>query len=133
MVLDAHQSTVCFLSTAYDHLIQPFLIDSDGNLRDNPYSWTRNANVIFLDQPAGTGYSVANPNVSVNNTMSAAAHVLNFIDKFVTIFPEYHSPDVLLGLFSYILLVNRMRECSFLTLQKQSWIAIMIQTAIMLK
>ena len=35
-----------------------------GYLLDNPNAWTKSANMVFIDQPAGIGYSYCNPDVN---------------------------------------------------------------------
>jgi len=35
----------------------PFKINDDVTLRINPWSWNNASNLLFVDQPVGTGYS----------------------------------------------------------------------------
>lgn len=35
----------------------PFTLNEDLSLKDNPYGWDVSHNVIYVDQPIGTGYS----------------------------------------------------------------------------
>lgn len=37
--------------------VGPCAIDADGNVVDNPYSWTNASNLLFIDQPVQTGFS----------------------------------------------------------------------------
>lgn len=38
--------------------------------------------LLFIDQPIGVGLSNVNPNIMVNNTVTAGEHILNFFDNF---------------------------------------------------
>lgn len=39
----------------------PCTVDSDGNVQNNPYSWSNASNMIFIDQPTQTGFSYSVP------------------------------------------------------------------------
>ena len=45
----------CSLAIFYEN--GPFKINDNLTLKLNPYSWNTNANMLYVDQPVGTGYS----------------------------------------------------------------------------
>ena len=53
----------------------------------NPYSWNKNASVIFLDQPVNVGYSYSSN--SISNTVSAGKDVYAFLELFFQKFPQF--------------------------------------------
>ena len=66
----------------------------------NPYSWNEYANMIYIDQPFGTGFSegITEGIEGINTTVAAAPHVWTFMQAFLDNFPEYASRDF--GLFT---------------------------------
>uniref|UniRef100_M1BZY1 Glucose acyltransferase n=1 Tax=Solanum tuberosum TaxID=4113 RepID=M1BZY1_SOLTU len=67
--------------------------NSSGNfpkLELNSYSWTKVANIIFIDQPAGTGYSYANTSEAYNcsDTLSVTL-TYEFLRKWLMDHPKY--------------------------------------------
>jgi len=57
----------------------------------NPYSWTSNANVIWVDQPAATGFSTGLP--LVHDEDGVAKNMYNFMQEFYKALPQYKSLD----------------------------------------
>ncbi|PPR03321.1 hypothetical protein CVT24_012597 [Panaeolus cyanescens] len=55
----------------------------------NPYSWNEVANIFFLDQPVGVGFSYADYGETVETTEDAAKNVHAFITIFFEQFPQF--------------------------------------------
>ncbi|OTB00724.1 hypothetical protein M426DRAFT_26326 [Hypoxylon sp. CI-4A] len=62
----------------------------------NPFAFNNYANMLFIDQPSGVGFSYGN--TTVNSTEAAAPVVWSLIQAFYDGFPEYENRDF--GLFS---------------------------------
>lgn len=77
----------------------PSSIDKDIKPVFNPYSWNNNATVIFLDQPANTGYSYTEKPVS--DTVAAGKDVYAFLELFFKQFPQYAKLDFHIAAESY--------------------------------
>ena len=46
----------------------PFVMDNGkSDFRKNPYSWNKEANILYIEQPAGVGYSFCDRNVGAND------------------------------------------------------------------
>ncbi|KAG0706689.1 peptidase S10 serine carboxypeptidase [Suillus ampliporus] len=68
----------------------PCLITDEGNsTRHNPYSWNKNANIIYLDQPVGSGFSYSSDGSSTTTSPDVAKDVYAFLELFMHRFPEY--------------------------------------------
>ncbi|KAM3070553.1 hypothetical protein ACMFMF_008006 [Clarireedia jacksonii] len=62
----------------------------------NPYSFNEYANMLYVDQPIGVGFSYGTD--SVSSTVTAAPYVWNLIQAFYASFPAYESRDF--GIFT---------------------------------
>lgn len=72
----------------------PYRVDNDLNVTINPYAWNSNANVIFVDQPVGTGFSTADHAEDyVRNEDQVAEDMYEFLQTFFESFPQYKGLD----------------------------------------
>ncbi|RDW89147.1 hypothetical protein BP6252_01179 [Coleophoma cylindrospora] len=62
----------------------------------NPYSFNEYANMLYIDQPIGVGFSYGTDDVS--STVTAAPYVWKLIQAFYASFPEYENRDF--GIFT---------------------------------
>ena len=81
--------------------IGPFgLVKLDNNklgLKEREYGWHEYANVVYVDQPVGTGYSYAQTDSYVHDISQAASQFVTFLDNFYQVFPELKNTDVYLS------------------------------------
>ncbi|WZZ29471.1 hypothetical protein YC2023_012872 [Brassica napus] len=73
-----------------------FNIESDNgdipSLVSTTYSWTKVANIIYLDQPVGTGFSYSrNPLADIPSDIRSAKLVNEFVHNWLAKHPEYYS------------------------------------------
>ncbi|KAK1977907.1 serine carboxypeptidase [Colletotrichum cereale] len=65
----------------------------------NPHSWNKFANMLYVDQPIGAGFSYNSRNASnTTSTVKAAPQVWALMQSFYSQFPEYKNRDF--GLFT---------------------------------
>ncbi|KAK0539947.1 Cell death protease [Tilletia horrida] len=66
-------------------------MDKEGELEWAPpgSAWNEYADVIYLDQPVGTGFSYTDTNGYVTSLSQAADEVVYFLKQLTQIFPEY--------------------------------------------
>ncbi|KAI9001448.1 peptidase S10 serine carboxypeptidase [Trametes punicea] len=67
----------------------------------NPYSWNAEANIFFLDQPVGVGFSYADFGETVETTEDAARNVHAFLTIFFETFSEFKGRPLHLAGESY--------------------------------
>ncbi|RIB18525.1 peptidase S10, serine carboxypeptidase [Gigaspora rosea] len=70
------------------------LIDSQ-TLTSANESWNQYANLLFVDQPVGSGYSFTfDSNNYLRNFTTESTGFLQFLDAFITIFPEFTQEEM---------------------------------------
>jgi carboxypeptidase D len=74
--------------------VGPYRVHEGGNLVYNNGSWDEFANLLFVDQPVGTGFSYVNTDSFLTDLDQMASHMLIFLEKWFALFPEYEHDDV---------------------------------------
>lgn len=74
--------------------IGPYRLKDKDTLVANNGSWNEFANLLFVDNPVGTGFSYANTDSYVHELTEMATQFVQFLEKFFAIFPEYSRDDV---------------------------------------
>ncbi|XP_028091622.1 serine carboxypeptidase II-3-like [Camellia sinensis] len=82
----------------------PFRVNSDGlTLSENKYAWNNAANILFLESPAGVGFSYSNTTSDYDKSGDArtAADSYTFLVNWLERFPKYKTRDFFITGESY--------------------------------
>lgn len=82
----------------------PFSVIRDGpdyRVIPRDKNWNKLGHTVFIDQPVGTGFSLAFKGEVLNTTAQAAVHFQVFIARFFQVFPEFLQNEVYLTGESY--------------------------------
>jgi carboxypeptidase D len=74
--------------------IGPYRVRPEGHLEYNNGSWDQWANLLFVDNPVGTGFSYVDTDSYLHELDEMASQFVTFLEKFFDLFPEYDSDDV---------------------------------------
>lgn len=72
----------------------PFRVNSDGKLYLNEGSWISKGDLLFIDQPTGTGFSVEKNNKVIDTSKfdedleNVTKHFMDFLENYFKIFPQ---------------------------------------------
>lgn len=70
----------------------PYVVNLDGKtLRKNPYSWNQMASVVYIESPAGVGYSYATDGNITTNDDQTSLENYEAIKQFFEIFPQFRN------------------------------------------
>uniref|UniRef100_A0A667YHR5 Carboxypeptidase n=1 Tax=Myripristis murdjan TaxID=586833 RepID=A0A667YHR5_9TELE len=101
----------------------PFLVQDDGvSLEYNPYSWNKIANVLYLESPAGVGFSYSDDRNYITNDTEVSMNNYLALKEFFRLFPEFQKNELFLTGESYAgiyipTLAERVMEDASLNLQ----------------
>lgn len=74
--------------------VGPYRVTKDNALTLNNGTWNEFANLLFVDNPVGTGFSYVDTNSYIHGLNAMATQFITFLEKFFALFPEFESDDV---------------------------------------
>lgn len=81
--------------------IGPYRVRKNGKLEYNEGSWDEFANLLFVDNPVGTGFSYVNTDSYIHELQEMADQFMIFLEKWFALFPEYANDDLYIAGESY--------------------------------
>ncbi|KAM7196541.1 pheromone-processing carboxypeptidase KEX1 [Naviculisporaceae sp. PSN 640] len=81
--------------------IGPYRLKDDKTLEYNEGAWNEFANVMFVDNPVGTGFSYVDTDSYLHELDDMADQFITFLEKWFAIFPEYETDDLYIAGESY--------------------------------
>jgi len=80
----------------------PYTINDNLTLNKNEFSWNSKANLLYVDQPVGTGFSHArDPTHFARNEKMVASNFYQFLLKFLAKYPMFSGRDLYITGESY--------------------------------
>ena len=76
--------------------IGPYRVREGGKLEYNDGSWDEFANLLFVDNPVGTGFSYVDTDSYVHELSEMATEFVTFLERWFELFPDcllYTSPS----------------------------------------
>jgi len=71
----------------------PFSVNADGTLLPNPFAWNKLANIIYLESPAGVGWSYNEKSWAAYDDKRTAAENYRALQAWFKLFPEFATND----------------------------------------
>lgn len=80
----------------------PFRPDVDGNIQPNPYAWNKIANMVFLEQPVGVGFSYSDnkDDYKIGDDQAAQDNLATII-AFFNKYPHFNNTSLYITSESY--------------------------------
>lgn len=79
----------------------PYRVKEGGTLGYNEGSWDEFANLLFVDNPVGTGFSYVNTDSYLHELQEMADQFTIFLEKWFALFPQYENDDIYFAGESY--------------------------------
>ncbi|KAL8827707.1 MAG: hypothetical protein Q9170_006906 [Blastenia crenularia] len=81
--------------------IGPYRVKSKDQLVYSDGAWDEFANILFVDNPVGTGFSYVDTDSYVTELTQMADQMVQFLERFFVLFPEYTTNDLYIAGESY--------------------------------
>ncbi|KAJ2230130.1 Cell death protease [Coemansia sp. RSA 485] len=75
----------------------PYKFDGPNRLEFRDHSLSQQFDVLYIDQPFGTGFSVSSMKNYAHTFKEATKYLMEFLDKFYQVFPEYRERKLYLA------------------------------------
>ncbi|OQS02728.1 serine protease family S10 [Thraustotheca clavata] len=73
--------------------IGPFVVQRDLSVKLNQYTWARKTNLVFLESPAGVGFSQPVLNATDYNDEFTSDRAFEFLEQFTKAYPQFKNRD----------------------------------------
>jgi len=73
--------------------VGPWRVDGNGGFKVVEGGWEEYTTMVYVDQPAGTGFSYTSTDRYAHGLVEATEQFLEFLRNFYSVFPEYRTMD----------------------------------------